>query len=186
MLIGICGCKGSGKDTFGEYVCRSKDKYLSYAFADPLKRVCIELFDLSERQVYHPVAKEVVDVRWGCTPRHIMQVVGTEICRNVLPIHIMGMNTSEGTFWVRKFHNWYRKLQGTDTNVVVTDVRFLDEVEAIKNLGGIVVKIVREGTNYDKHASEVEVSRIVADHTLTNNGTISDFYNDIDELFCGI
>lgn len=187
MLIGVCGRKRSGKDTFGNYVSRAYENFETYAFADPLKRVCMVLFDFSHEQMYDGKAKETNDSRWGCTPRHVMQIVGTEICRNVLPTFIPQMNNIEGTFWIRHFLTWYRKKQNSDNvvNVVVTDVRFLDEAQAIRNQGGIIVKIEsdREGVNLDTHASEVELSNIVADYVLTNNGTKDQFYESINDLW---
>ena len=79
--------------------------------------------------------REKVDDFWsarlGChvTPRMILQKVGTEAMRNVI----------DGNIWV---HSLESKITGKD-NVVITDVRFLNEIDCIRRLGGKLILIQR-------------------------------------------
>ena len=49
-IVGFLGNKGSGKDTCGSYLVE-KYGYVRYAFGDPVKEVCKNLFNLSEDQL---------------------------------------------------------------------------------------------------------------------------------------
>ena len=58
---------------------------------------------------------------------------------------------------------------------VVSDVRFLDEAKAIKELNGIIIRVNRKndvssenGTEH-KHKSELEMDSIIADYTIDND-----------------
>lgn len=57
---------------------------------------------------------------------------------------------------------------------VVTDVRYPNEAERVLNLGGVVLEIVRPGTESDGHASERPLPREYVTHTIVNDGTVAD------------
>lgn len=59
-------------------------------------------------------------------------------------------------------------------SVVIDDVRFPNEVVAIRALGGIVVRIERPGLVPEDHPSGTAQAAIVADHTLANDGIVGD------------
>jgi hypothetical protein len=171
MLLGIAGPKNSGKDTFAErfklYV-----PCISRAFAEPLKRVCQKLFLLSEKQLYDTEAKEKLDERWGMSPRQMFQQVGTDYVRKQI----------DTNFWLKHFELWYLQ-QPQGTNVIVSDLRFQNEVDLIHRLGGKVVYIYRpfvEGEE-DTHESEVSATQLEGiDYTIDNCGSLGQFYQAID------
>ena len=80
MIVGLIGKKGHGKDTFADYLVQHYD-FVKLSFAEPLKKVCKELFLLTDEQLYDPMEKEKVDERWGKSPRQLMQIIGTDILR---------------------------------------------------------------------------------------------------------
>ena len=82
MIIALGGKKGSGKDTLANYLV-DKYNFTRYAFGDPVKLVCKELFDLTEDQL-HGSLKDTVDKRLGITPREIFQKIGTEFGREYI------------------------------------------------------------------------------------------------------
>ena len=57
-------------------------------------------------------------------------------------------------------------------NVVLTDVRYPNEADSIKTLGGTVVQVLRKGSLQMLHPSENQMNNYPADHTIHNNGTI--------------
>ena len=177
-LIGILGRKRSGKDTLGSYMIE-KYGYERYAFADPIKDILKTMFDLSDNQLNKD--KEKIDERWGVSPRTILQKFGTEICRNNLENFIPHIKLDGETLWVKLFKIFYEK--NKDKNIVVTDVRFMDEINAIKSFGGKIVKINRENLEFDGHSSEKDIDNYnpeLIDYTIDNNYTYYDLYSQID------
>jgi hypothetical protein len=58
-----------------------------------------------------------------------------------------------------------------DRLLVIDDVRFLNEAEAIREQGGIVIRVRRFGVNPMDHVSETEQEQISPDFTLINDGS---------------
>ena len=176
MLLGVCGKKGAGKDTVGNYIIE-KYGYSQYAFAKPLKKIIKELFDLSDEQLYGSL-KETIDPRWNTTPRILMQYIGTELFREQLKKLIPELSCEN--LWIRKFHDWY----STQTqNVIITDIRFIDEMNAVKQNNGVIIKVVRDLGITDSHISEQFFQTVTPDHIIENNGSMEELYLKIDSLF---
>lgn len=153
-IIAFAGRKQSGKTTCSEFVQKyanaSIEPYNSakiYNFADPLKQdICINILGLTYSQCYgtDEQKNELVDCYWDnkqLTAREVMQMVGTDMFRR------MQQNVwSEATI---------RKIQKENTSMaIIADCRFPNEVEAVKNVGGIVIKLMRNPYNSD-HSSEI-------------------------------
>lgn len=175
MIIGLLGKKQSGKDTSADYL-NKKYNYNKCAFANLLKETCKVLFDLSDEQVYGEL-KEVIDQRWETTPRHILQFVGTDLIRNQISSLVPKM---EKDFWI---HSLLNKMQN-DKKYVISDARFQNEVDMIKNKKGIIIKLIRNNINSgDLHISESGIDLIQNfDFVIENNGTIDDLYKKIDDI----
>lgn len=176
LLIGICGQKGVGKDTLGDYIIQ-KYNCKQYAFAYPLKKLIKDLFELSDDQLYGST-KEIVDERWNTTPRKLMQYIGTELFRNQLKNLIPELNFEN--LWIRKFNDWYA--QNKHHNIIISDIRFKDEMEAIKKNGGIIFKVDRKLPYEDNHASELFFKEVVPDFVLDNNSTKEHLYEQFDNI----
>ena len=81
--------------------------------------------------------REQVDPWWAkrlkmphLTPRHVLQVWGTEVARR----------SFHDDIWIAALEN---KLRKTKDDVVISDCRFPNEIKSIKNAGGIVIRVVR-------------------------------------------
>lgn len=153
-IIAFAGRKQSGKTTCSEFVQKYFNGIIEpfnsakiYNFADPLKQdICINILGLTPHQCYgtDDQKNELVDCYWGgkqLTAREVMQMVGTDMFR------AMQKNVwSSAT--IRKIQNDKPQL------AIIADCRFPNEVDAVKDAGGIVIKLTRNPHNSD-HASEI-------------------------------
>jgi len=174
FLIGLMGIKRSGKDTVGDYLVDNHN-FIKRSFAEPLKEACRHLFLLNDEQLFGDL-KEVSDPRWhGASPRKMLQYVGTDLLREQLDKIMPGLGTNIHT---HNFELWYE--QNQHLNIVVPDVRFINEVDLIHKLGGIVVRLDRkEVITNDMHPSETELLKIENyDFFLDNNGTRDQLLNE--------
>lgn len=176
MLVGICGKAGAGKDTIGDYLI---DKYgfKKIALADPIKRLVKDVFVLDDHTVYDRVAREQQLENWpDWTVRKLLQFIGTELFRENI----------DDAVWVKSL--WYRIQADKETNYVVTDIRFPNELQFFKDNDAdgdfVCLKVIREGQDgnvgISGHASEAY--DLQGDQEIDNNGSYEDLYNKIDEL----
>ena len=140
MIIGFVGFIGSGKDTAADYLVNFHG-FRRDSFANTLKDAVAAVFGW-DRVLLEGRTKEAREWReqrdewWSnrlgkdITPRHILQYWGTEVCRQGFHDDI----------WIASLENKMRK---TGDNIVISDVRFPNEIKAIKSAGGQVVRVVR-------------------------------------------
>jgi hypothetical protein len=89
------------------------------------------------------------------------------------------MNMDNKTVWVRLCQKKINNLLKQNKKVIVSDGRFPDEINMIKEMGGIIIKIVRNN-NYDiHHESESYISKLNADIIIDNNGNIDELNKKI-------
>jgi len=152
-IIGFAGRKQSGKTTCSEFVLKYYNGKIEpfnkgkiYNFADPLKKdICINILGLTHDQCYgDDISKnQYTEVYWNgtqLTAREVMQLVGTDLFRKMKK-DVWASST------IQKIKNEHPEL------AVIADCRFPNEVEAIKNAGGLVIKLTRNPYNSD-HDSE--------------------------------
>jgi len=148
MKIGLSGRAGCGKSTIADYLIQEHG-FKRYSFAAKLKEICNEMFP-------EILALPKAEHRW------LLQKLGTEWFRSVDP-----------EVWVKYL---IRNISGE--NVIVDDVRFENEADALKAAGFLVVRIERDdalrgawGYNVDDtHASETALDDYDFDLTLYNDG----------------
>jgi hypothetical protein len=146
MIIGLAGKKQSGKSTVANYLIDVFD-FHEISWAYPLKEVIgRQLFGLPDEVLYGDSPKrEEIHPTWGMSGRQILQKVGTDLFRN---------NFDEN-FWVKVGLSRIMEQQARKNHVVVSDCRFPNELEAIKQFGGFTCKIQKVGQETgDEHESE--------------------------------
>ena len=144
LTIGLGHYKRTGKDSFANFLlqaCRERDPKFAIgkrSFAYKLKQICHELYDwagLREPEYYETVEgeqyREIVLPEIGKSPRQIWIDMGTKAVRR---------NVYEPT-WL----DYLLKGQHDLDVMVISDVRFPNEAEAIRKSGGVLVKVVRPG-----------------------------------------
>lgn len=170
LLLGIAGPAGSGKDTIGTRLSIHHD-FVMTSFAEPLRCAAMEVFGLDYDHFIDRELKETVNGYWGLTPRQMLQRLGTEAIRG----------TFGAEFWIRRWCQTYAEVQGTD-NVVVTDVRFPEEAQMVRERGGIMVHVMRDGVTRFNHASDQDIAFLAGDHAIENDGDIKGLYAKVDDL----
>lgn len=141
MLIGLVGLKGSGKDTVARTL-QYEYGFKKDSFAKPLKDIAAILFGYNRKLVEGDTSesrewREQPDLYWSqvlgrtVSPRSLLQELGTEVFRN---------NFCQ-TVWIDHFKQKYEGKEACD--IVISDVRFGNEMRAIGDLGGVLIRIKR-------------------------------------------
>ena len=181
-IIGVTGLKFNGKDTIANYFC-NKYGFTRVAFADPLKTICGTLFGFNYEQL-HGSLKETPDTEWfNLTPRKVLQYVGTDLFRT----HMVNLHADFGdNFWLLCAEKIISDIKKKYPNacIVISDVRFPNECEMIKRLGGVVIRVNRPNINKttDLHESEQAISKLRVDFEVINGGTVSDLHAGIENI----
>jgi hypothetical protein len=168
IVIGLGHRARAGKDSVANVLCGAYG-FSRLSFAESLKAAACEIFGWDRRHVDGEL-KEVVDGYWGFSPRWALQHLGTEAVRRVI-----GDDT-----WIKSA---MLRIRTRGPRVVITDVRFPNEADAILDLGGEVWRVDRPGLPPAEHASErglLGYSRWSA--VLANDGSLSDLESSVDQL----
>lgn len=175
MLIGITGHKFSGKST----VAKMLSEMLGYkvvSFADKLKDVtCVltgctrenlEDYDFKEGQLIPKYLWAYCGDAEIPTYRAFLQHFGSEVMRGV-----------NDNIWIDC------TLSNCGENCIVSDCRFPNEAKAIKERGGIVIKVVRpDAKANDSHQSETRIDEIVPDIIIENNSDLKALQGNVSAL----
>lgn len=165
MIIGIAGHARHGKDTTADFIVRHYG-FKKNALADVMKEAMHVVFGWDDRYLYGDL-KDVIDPRFGISPRHALQSFGTQWGQWELSRYDDFASITGRKLWVNSLLN---RVQG---DVVISDVRFPHEAEAIKERGGIIVMIRRTGYPVDSsHESERSVEDIRPDYVIRNGSTL--------------
>lgn len=166
MIVGISGKAGSGKNAVGEVLDRNG--YLPLAFADALKATVKDLFRMTSDQVNTQAGKAAVDPRYGMSPREILQAVGVAL-RGVYP-----------DIWVRYVLDVAAGLK----RVVITDVRFPNEADAIIAAGGRIVRVERPGQPVIAQSTHISETALDSYPNfcsyIVNDGTLADLRKKVE------
>lgn len=134
----------------------------------------------TQKELEDAMAKNVEDYvilagKVSITPREIMQLMGTEFGRNMIHPNI----------WVMATMNRI----GKNDNAIIPDVRFPNEVDAIKKYGGIIIYIERDTGLNDNHPSEKALDDYPKDKFdvyIDNNKTIDDLKTELEKAMLKI
>ena len=188
QIIGLCGNKGSGKDTFANYLVKTEG-YIKVAFADYIREALKILFDWNEDNFTQEL-KEKNDEYWKVSPRKMMQELGTEFlrfhCANLMSqdFNLPNGDSYSSSFHIKRLNKDINKFfkDNNDVKIIISDIRFQDEVDYVKKIGGTVIKINREleKNNFSTHASEIHIDNLKSiDINLMNDQNLSHYIKKI-------
>ena len=175
MLIAICGHKFSGKSTVARLL-HNATGYEIVSFADKLKDItCIlsgctredlEDYEFKENKLVPAYLRPYCLNAEKPTFRAFLQHCGSEVMRGV-----------NDDIWIDC------TLSNCEENVIVSDCRFPNEAKAVKERGGIVIKVVRPDVKAsDSHQSETLIDEIDADYLIWNATTLENLGANVDSL----
>jgi len=193
MIIGICGLIGSGKGTVSDHLVNTYG-FEKISFADKLKDAVSELFGW-DRQLLEGDSsdsrewREIEDPFWTSetgriiTPRLVLQEFGTDCMRNGFYDGI----------WVSMVKQ--KIINNPNTEFVIPDVRFRNEQNVIRELGGEVWQVKRGAdpewfSEYQQlgvepkevHPSEWAWANTKFTHIVDNNDTIDKLRSQVKDL----
>lgn len=163
----------------------------TFSFAEPLKKLCMQMFDLPYESVYGTQAQKATPtlLRWEDMPtktgktgfmsgRDVLEYVGTEIFRKMYP-DCHANATGKSIITPDPYY-------GLSAICISDDVRFPNEVAVIKSLGGIVVrltKVTEEGAK-NKHDSNTALDDFDGfDYVIDNqNITMDESFGQLLEI----
>jgi hypothetical protein len=168
-LVAITGKARHGKDTLAEALV--KEGFKRVPFAGALKEVTALIANEPVHLYYDDETKEAYCEALGMTRRQALQKLGTEGIRSVFGANV----------WVnRVLRQW--AATGRDP-IVISDCRFDNEADLVRQAGGIVIRVVRpdhDGLQGEAamHSSERGVSEHLIDVEVTNSGSIEDLHHE--------
>jgi hypothetical protein len=190
MIISISGKFRSGKDTVAKMISKKLIENGYYtkrrAFADNLKKVVEILTGEKMSAVSVDFSETVYDFtedqknmfldRWGMTLGTMLQRLGTEVMRDNFDKNV----------WIKSLWNNIKDMKELEA-VLVTDTRFKNEMEFLKGVGCITIKVEGDPTKVhditkrdESHESETSLdSYDKYDFVIKNNGTLEELNNKI-------
>lgn len=205
LVVGIHAQMGAGKDHAGAYLSqlvRSHSKGADYttqnaSFAQSLKEFISKMYGIPMKVVdksysipkkdFSSSQKNKVIPALKMTLGQALQIFGTDVCRNCFDKYIW-INGSKN----RIFDLWHN---GPNTASFVTDIRFLNEVDALTEMDGVLdgrtktLKIISFDNRAEKdsrdssHESEQNIDDSEFDSVIDNSGTLMEFEEKLTEFF---
>jgi hypothetical protein len=197
MIIGICGFQSSGKDSIASFLV-NKYGFKQLSFASALKDIISIIFNWSRNKLdgltlEDRLWREEIDVYWAktynipyLTPRYVLQYFATDLFRKHFHEDI----------WVNIIGTTLNKYK----NIVISDCRFINEINMIIKNGGQILHVHRnlpEWFNIYKngeyveqinniHCSETQWIRCNFNYEINNYGTIDELNEKISLLMSEI
>lgn len=184
MIIGVCGFKGSGKDTVADII--TGYGYTKTSMASILKDVVSSLFGWDRKMLEGDTTesrswREESDPFWSrlsgigifkdddhVSPRIALQRIGTDLIRKYI----------HPDFFLMRLSNL--------SDVVISDIRFGNEMEYCD----IVINVIRKEYSQKEldmmHVSETEHIRYPHTYTIYNDGTLSDLEDKVKDIMIDI
>jgi hypothetical protein len=165
MIVGISGFARSGKDTSAEILV-NEFGFKRMAFADALK------YDLRE-MIWQSLDRIGEDVK------SYDELVATqkEKARPLMVEYGRIMRELYPEYWIRRL--FCDMFNGTGTRFVIPDVRYKNEAEKIRELGGVVIGVMRPNCGPANAEEEMSFSKFTPDYIVDNDASISRLHEKI-------
>lgn len=185
MIISINGYGGSGKDAVAKLIQSIQPEWQIKKWAGKLKEIASILTGIpAERFEDQNFKKTNLNDSWNVhgmpmTVRELLQKLGTDGLRTGLHPNV----------WINALMSDYYPIYDLDTDEstypkwIITDTRFPNEAKAVKNAGGITVRIDRPGVGpINNHISEIALDEYNFDYYIYNGGDLDTLKDSVVEL----
>lgn len=212
-IIGISGYAGSGKDEVCSKIQQldASSDWQRKKWAGKLKQIASILTGIPQVMFEdNEFKKSNLGPQWNyndfgriggknnqeMSVRELLQKLGTDALRNTLHKDVW-VNALMADY-ICDCCNMYpcdtinHKDTGQDIgyqypNWIITDTRFPNEAQAIKDAGGIVIRVDRMHlAPINEHYSEIALDRWDFDYYIENSGTQNDLYDRVDDFLATI
>jgi hypothetical protein len=167
-IVAILGVAGSGKTLVARHLVEAYG-FQRTRFAGPLKNMLKVGLGLTDDQVDGNAKMEPLEALGGATPRHLMQSLG----------HEWGRRMIHPDLWATA---WKRSTQDLEGLIVADDLRYPNEAQAVRDLGGVIWRVYRPGLATMEHGSERAQNKITEDALINNATSIADMLKSVDLL----
>ena len=173
MLIALTGKLESGKSTLAKEIKKHHDEHAvcTLAFAKALKDMCLDYFNFKWADLYTIDGKKTIHPFWGITAREFMQRLGQGLRDAICP-----------DVWVKLLQSQIMVKKDIYDIIIVDDARMPNELEMIRNLGGITVRVIRPdyesiSNGIKNHPSEQDLPDELIDYDVVNDSTPEVLYD---------
>lgn len=177
MIVGLIGAKRSGKDTLAGRLVSSYG-FERVAYADALKGAAYDMNPYLGADGLR-LADLVDSIGWEAAKASL------EVRRFLQALGVAMRDHVHRDIWTNVVRDRLEAAREYGTNIVVTDVRFPNEAEQIKEYGGIIVRIIRPTLTRDTadaHISERALDDYQPDYTVHNDSTLEALYAEADKV----
>lgn len=167
-VIGLSGYAQVGKDTVAQVLVQ-KYAFERIAFADSIRNFLYEVDPIVGQVANEPIylSKLVDRDGWEVAKQ------SPEVRRLLQRTGVAARNQWAKEFWISQALK--KMFPAGPRQYVVTDVRFPNEAEAIRLLGGEIWRVTRgDSKAVNSHVSESALDNFKFDKVIENNGTIKD------------
>ena len=197
MIIGLSGYAKSGKDTVADMIISMhKEQWVVKKFSGKLKEIASLLTGINIAKFEDQEFKEsLMPIEWVeqwmdnttmhyklMKVRDFLQRLGTEAIRDGLHKNtwVNALMADYKNFHTDKFSVRQGITKPEYPNWIITDCRFPNEFRAIKDKGGIIIRIERDGIlPINAHPSETALDAFEFDFEIENNGSLEDLRRSV-------
>lgn len=181
LIIGLIGKKNSGKDTVANYLME-KHYFEKFSLAYQVKEVCKNLFNFSYDELYGNEKDKINKL--GISVRECCQKIGTEFGRNIIHDLFPNLKINRGELWIYHLRQFLKNTKYKKSKIVITDLRFKNEIDFIKSMGGYLIYIDSiYSIKDDDHISEnIKLTSNDYDYILYNKSTKQDLYKNMNDI----
>ena len=191
-IILLSGYKGSGKDVVAEWLVTNRG-YHQEAFATYAAQYCSQLYNIPYEYFREPIYKDTPITRKPIEKSikpFIPYYVNNDFLtpRDIIKLECNIKRIININFWTDMVIESIKKSSKYDDSLtVISDVRFLDQIERIKDIfyndDVRTVKINRFKYPPSEDITETELDTYQFDLAIDNKDTIEDLHNTLDKLF---
>lgn len=186
MIIGLVGNEHVGKDTIANYLYKEYN-FRKYNLADPIKEISKKLFGWSDNKLNGKL-KDKIDKETGIIPRDFFKWFGTEIFQYSIHNKFPNLKINNRCMWANCMKQFI-EIYGNNSNIVITDIRFIHEADILIKSGGLLIHINRNSISSDNYEINTLIKNINPYNNkpwifdkIDNNGTYDDLYKKIQKI----